>query len=183
MSHWQHTMVNGAKFWISYQQLAFLSSFGRWQLIQNLAPYTIVWRQCHIQITALSVTCSCMLWNITRNECIPKVNYGLATLSTAFKVHWKVQIDSSQFKNKHWTKFGKLLLQPTKLLYLIWTVENGFKYCHMDRHWCHWKRPLKTCKWKFERSFLVICTYRSCKYWSGLSRVFQCDIIDGPLHT
>ena len=56
-----------------------------------------------------------MVWNITRNECIPKVNYGLATLSTAFKVHWKVQIDSSQFKNKHWTKFGKLLLQPTKL--------------------------------------------------------------------
>ena len=50
MSHWCHTMVNGAKFWISYQQLAFLSGFSCWQLIINLAPSTIVWRQCDIQI-------------------------------------------------------------------------------------------------------------------------------------
>ena len=37
--------------WISYQLLAFLSNFSRWQLIQNLAPSTIVWRQCDIRIT------------------------------------------------------------------------------------------------------------------------------------
>ena len=48
MSHWRHTMVDGTKFWISYQWLAFLSIFSRWQLIQNLAPSTIVWHQCDI---------------------------------------------------------------------------------------------------------------------------------------
>ena len=32
------------------EQLAFLSSLCRWQMIQNLAPSTIVWRQCDIQI-------------------------------------------------------------------------------------------------------------------------------------
>ena len=118
---------------------------------------------------ALSVTCSCMLWNITRNECIPKVNYGLATLSTAFKEHWEVQIDSSQFKNKHWTKFGKLLLQPTKLS--LSNLNSGeWFYCNMDRQWCHRERPLKTYKWKFERSFQVNCPHRSCKYPTGLSR-------------
>ena len=51
MSHWRHMMVDGAKFWISYQRLAFLSTFGRWQLIQNLAPSTIVLRQCDIRIS------------------------------------------------------------------------------------------------------------------------------------
>ena len=33
-----------------YQRLAFLSSFGPWQLIQNLAPSSIIWRQCDIEI-------------------------------------------------------------------------------------------------------------------------------------
>ena len=42
MSHWCHTMVDGANCWISYQGLAFLSILSRWQLIQNLAPSTIV---------------------------------------------------------------------------------------------------------------------------------------------
>ena len=31
-------------------RLALLSSFSRLQLIQNLAPSTIMWRQCDIQI-------------------------------------------------------------------------------------------------------------------------------------
>ena len=43
-------MSDGTKFWIGYQQQAFLSSFSRWLLIQNLAPSTIVWRQCDIQM-------------------------------------------------------------------------------------------------------------------------------------
>ena len=51
MSHWRHTMVDGAEFWISRQWLAFLSSFSHWQVIQNPAPSTIVWRQCDIRIT------------------------------------------------------------------------------------------------------------------------------------
>ena len=53
MSHWCHTMVDGAKFWISCQWLAFLSIFSRWQLIQNSAPSTIMWRQCDIQIRTI----------------------------------------------------------------------------------------------------------------------------------
>ena len=50
ISNWRHTMVDGTKFWISYQQLTFLSILSHWQLIQNLAPSTIVWRQCNIWI-------------------------------------------------------------------------------------------------------------------------------------
>ena len=38
MSHWWHMMVDSAKFWISYQQPLFLTSFSHWQLIQNLVP-------------------------------------------------------------------------------------------------------------------------------------------------
>ena len=43
MSHWRHTMVDGDKFGISYQRLAFLSILSHWQLIQNLAPFIIMW--------------------------------------------------------------------------------------------------------------------------------------------
>ena len=46
MSHWHHTMVEDAKIWISYQRPAFLSISSRWQLIQYLAPSTIMWGQC-----------------------------------------------------------------------------------------------------------------------------------------
>ena len=54
MLHWRHTMVDGTKFLISYQRLAFLSSFSSWQLIQNLAPSIIVWCQCEIQLITRS---------------------------------------------------------------------------------------------------------------------------------
>ena len=50
MSHWRHTMVDGAEFWISCECLALLSIISSWQLIQNSAPSTIVWHQCDIQM-------------------------------------------------------------------------------------------------------------------------------------
>ena len=50
MSHFRHTMVDGAEFWISSKQPAFLSSFSPTQVIQNSAPSTIVWRQCDFRI-------------------------------------------------------------------------------------------------------------------------------------
>jgi hypothetical protein len=56
MSHWRHTMEDDAKFWIGCHWLAFLSSFGRWQLIQNLAPSTILLRQCDIGIVTVHCT-------------------------------------------------------------------------------------------------------------------------------
>ena len=43
-------MVDGTKFCISYQRLVFFNSLGLLQIIQNLAPSTIVWRQCDIPI-------------------------------------------------------------------------------------------------------------------------------------
>ena len=46
-------MVDGTKFWISCQWVAFLISFSRWQLIQNLAPSAIVWCQCDIRTDAV----------------------------------------------------------------------------------------------------------------------------------
>ena len=48
MSHWRHTMVDGAKLPISYQGLAYLSSVSSWQLIS--APSTIMCLQCDIRI-------------------------------------------------------------------------------------------------------------------------------------
>ena len=43
-------MVDGAKIWINCQRLAILSTFSRWQLIQNSMLSNIVLRQCDIQI-------------------------------------------------------------------------------------------------------------------------------------
>ena len=43
-------MVDGAKIWIDCQRLANLSTFSRWQLIQNSMLFNIVLRQCDIQI-------------------------------------------------------------------------------------------------------------------------------------
>ena len=50
MSHWCHTMVDVAKFWISWNQPVFLSSFSCLQVIQNSVPSTIVWCQIDIRI-------------------------------------------------------------------------------------------------------------------------------------
>ena len=50
MSHWRHTMLDDAEFWISCQQLRILSKASHWQLTKNSAPSTIVWRQCDIRI-------------------------------------------------------------------------------------------------------------------------------------
>ena len=50
MSHWRHTMVDGAELWIGYKWPAFLSSFSCLQMIQNSAPFTIMWPQCDIRI-------------------------------------------------------------------------------------------------------------------------------------
>ena len=49
-SQWCHTMVDGAVFWISCKQPAFLSGFSHLQVIQNLVPSIIVWHQCDTQI-------------------------------------------------------------------------------------------------------------------------------------
>ena len=50
MSHWCHTMVDGVEFWFSCQQLRIPQKASPWKLIQNLAPSTMVWRQCDIKI-------------------------------------------------------------------------------------------------------------------------------------
>ena len=44
------TMVDDTKFWISCQQLKILRNSSRFNLIQNLASSTMVWRQRDIQI-------------------------------------------------------------------------------------------------------------------------------------
>ena len=46
-------MVDGARFLISYQRLAFLSILSQRHPIQNAAPSTILWRQCK-KLDALS---------------------------------------------------------------------------------------------------------------------------------
>ena len=50
MSHWRHTMVNGIRFWIGCQWLAFLRILSCWQLVQSSAPSSIAWRQCVVWI-------------------------------------------------------------------------------------------------------------------------------------
>ena len=46
-------MVDAAELLINCKQPAFLSSFSRLQVIQNLAPSTIVWHQCDIRMFLL----------------------------------------------------------------------------------------------------------------------------------
>ena len=53
MSHWCHTMVDGAEYWISCKRPAFLSSFSRLQVIRNSAQSAIVWHQCDIWMLSL----------------------------------------------------------------------------------------------------------------------------------
>ena len=65
MSHWSHKMVDGAKFWVSCQQLKLLRKASHWQLIQNLAPSTIVWRPCDIRIDLVYY---CFLHQIFRSS-------------------------------------------------------------------------------------------------------------------
>ena len=58
MSHWRHMMVDGAKFWINCEQQELLRKASGWQLIQSLAPCTIVCRQFDIQIYKICHLCS-----------------------------------------------------------------------------------------------------------------------------
>ena len=46
MSHWHRRASEGAEFWISYKQTAFLSNFSRLQPITNSAPSVTQWRHC-----------------------------------------------------------------------------------------------------------------------------------------
>ena len=63
MSHWRPTMLNGAEFHISCQQLGILRKSSHWQLIQNSEPSTSVWHQCDIRIGLWTFT------NTGRKEC------------------------------------------------------------------------------------------------------------------
>jgi hypothetical protein len=54
MSHWRHTMVDGAKFWISCKRPAFLSSFSRLQLIQKSAHLP----SCGVNVTSEYMSCN-----------------------------------------------------------------------------------------------------------------------------
>ena len=56
MSHWLHTMVDGTKFYISCKWLRSLRKGSHWKLIQNSAPFTIVWCQCDIWIDKMYIT-------------------------------------------------------------------------------------------------------------------------------
>ena len=68
MSHWCHKMVDGTEFWITCKRPAFLSSFSRLLVIQNLAPSTMVWHQCDIRITA---------WTLAVQLEIPQILHSL----------------------------------------------------------------------------------------------------------
>jgi hypothetical protein len=50
MSHWRHSMLVGAEFWITSKRLKVIRKAGCLQLIQNSAPSTIMRRQCDIWI-------------------------------------------------------------------------------------------------------------------------------------
>ena len=50
MSHWRCQVTEGAEFWISCKQPAFLSNSSHLQLIQNSVPSVARRRQCAIQI-------------------------------------------------------------------------------------------------------------------------------------
>ena len=85
MSHWHNTMVDGAKFWISCQQLIILRKASHWQLIQNSAPSTIVWRQCDIRMIRIWVTVnnSTMFFHMVRHK---NIKHSVKNRLTIIKV-------------------------------------------------------------------------------------------------
>ena len=131
MSHWRHTMVDGTKFWISYQWLAYLSSFSHWQVIQNSTPSTIVWRQCDIWIEgnfAFLYKCnSYSLENIVCNGCF--------NLKEKHGGYWKW--DSEVIR--------KLDLDQTCLD----SLDSLLKYTHTKQKCIHKVKPnLNSRNWK-----------------------------------
>ena len=64
MAHWPRTMIDGTKFWITCKGLKLLRKAVHLQLIQNLAPSTIVWHHCDIRMHMQRVYPSTLKWNL-----------------------------------------------------------------------------------------------------------------------
>ena len=106
MSHWRHTMVDGAELWIGYKWPAFLSSFSCLQMIQNSAPFTIMWPQCDIRI---------QLWDI---------DIFVSILTQ------KIQFDFTQPFSDSLKLKCKVVSNPTNQTWLDWNV-SFLKQTHM----------------------------------------------------
>ena len=130
MSHWCHKMVNGAKCLISYQRLAFLSSFGPWQLIQNLAPSSIIWRQCDIEIVIgqtklINFHQIVKPWNFLP-ICIPKIS-GMCFIDCERVLYCKGKIFTREFISPtHY--YANWCYQPEKCLPILIRIPKTHAY-------------------------------------------------------
>ena len=93
MSHWRHTMVDGAEFWISCQWLEILRKASHWQLIQNSAPSTIVWRQCDIRIDLKT-----FVWY---SNCLPHISNLRLSLISTYVIDFRCSIWTSLSSKSH----------------------------------------------------------------------------------
>ena len=131
---------NGAKFWITYVVVRLLRKASRWQLIQNSAPSTIVWRQCDIRIVLRSTT---VQWCLAKR----RIFTHLSSIDVC-----------SYFKQPHWLCFaflpGHLLLKKplrftgfinynyTQLvltrLFCVLRLFYSILVCFQRYWWCKW---------------------------------------------
>ena len=140
MSHWRHTMVDGTKFWISYQWPAFLSIPSCRQLIQNSAPSTILWRQCDFRIAGwagFGILCILQVAQKTKFEIF------ISCIFLQSKTLWNVgKTFYGSIMPTHWLSspkiFHAMILKKIVLLKFLWKFEvrnkialpkNTFREC------------------------------------------------------
>ena len=124
MSHWCHTMVDGAKFWITCKWLELLRKAGCLQLIRNTTPSTIVWCQCDIWIIARLAYLPANGSSMFNNE--PSV---LTKQTTLFKIKSCLIIMERYIKNQYilrvvnikasWVLFSNFVAHSAKLHFNI----------------------------------------------------------------
>ena len=125
MSHWHYMMVDGAKFWISYQRLAFLRSFSRWQLIQNLAPSTIVY------------LVSMWDWN-SQHKSHERKNVAFWKVFTFnYRLLLRIFLGFSQFSKKN-------LLKKDLQFYQGGCYKLGYKQCDLSIPLIGWNYSVQT---------------------------------------
>ena len=147
MSHWCHKMIDGAKFWISCWQLAFLSILSRQQLIQDLVPSTILWCQCDIRIDHwyeswschISFSFYCNLWRLLRchgiNQIIIKLlscNF-IAQLRLSARKWWPWLTYRTTFFSVKWFRINLKIKEITQLA--DWLLRlNRFNVLCIRKH-------------------------------------------------
>ena len=175
MSHWRHTMVDGAKIWISYQQPAFFISSSHWQLIQNLAPSTIVWRQCDIRIEQFwcnwkrnSTSCYCHSGCRCRGLQFGEIQIVICCVDQKAKMKRVSQTKLPLPPVGFYECMYVLVHMSLRLDYKIWQVQREKKCMYL----CMYQGWTKLIWWANHTRNIdkIMCTYLTIKVFKIVTR-------------